>query len=609
VYLGRPTDAPPDADGADTGSWVAIKVIRPDLADDPEFRARFTRELDATGRVDTPYAAALVGGEADTDQPWIVMEFVAGVSLGNAVQPDEPLPAASVWRLAHDIGSALIAMHRAGIVHREVKPSNVILGTTGAKVIDFGVACAADLAQVTETDPNVGTPSYTAPERAQAGEVSSASDMFSLGVLLYFALSGKLPFGEGESSASAVLFHVVYQEPDLSGLHDIEPSLRNLIVRCLAKDPLERPSAMGLVAMAKAAAIDGLWNDEHAADWPPALSARIWQRTRAAGRAVPEALPNKAASLTAVVPNAAAALVPLTAAVPKASVPEAVPPTPEAAPSGTVRFETARSEAPPHSPKDSGTGLLRQLGDEPSSDPKPGSGRRRNVALASAAATTVVVLGLAGMFLSGNGGGDDAAGNQAGAAGGTVGAAAGLGGASSSGAAASGSASGPASTRSGAGGSAGSTGSAAVDAPGRHASQSPDTNAGRGSPSAGASDPGPPSGSAQPPTPPPSGTPVAPPPPTQTGPNTGCTGWSKQHIGSGTSRTDPSHTANIYSGPYSDCSTVGSAIAHGDKLALWCYIVNATGDTWSYVEDTQRSSYGWIPNTDLTGGVGASDHC
>jgi serine/threonine protein kinase len=284
VYLGWAQHA--GFGGSRSGAWVAVKVIRPDLADNPEFRRRFARELDTVGRVRTPYAAALVQGEADAQQPWMVTEFVPGISLADAVRPGRALPAVSVWRLAHDLGNALVAVHRAGIVHRDVKPSNVILGTGGAKIIDFGVAHASDLSQLTATGMNVGTPSYMAPEQAKTGEVSPASDMFSLGVLLYFAATGKLPFGEG--GTADVLFRVVYEEPDLSGLAEVEPQLRDLVLRCMAKDPLQRPNAAGVVAMAQAAAGAGVWNPEAPAQWPEALAAQIHERTLAAGRTLPD---------------------------------------------------------------------------------------------------------------------------------------------------------------------------------------------------------------------------------------------------------------------------------------------------------------------------------
>ncbi|HWG24777.1 serine/threonine-protein kinase [Actinospica sp.] len=284
VYLGWAPN--PGFGPSRSGAWVAVKVIRPDLADDPEFRRRFARELETVGRVRTPYAAALVQGEAEAQQPWMVTEFVPGISLADAVQPNRPLPAASVWRLAHDLGNALVAVHQAGIVHRDVKPSNVILGTGGAKIIDFGVAHASDLSQLTATGMNVGTPSYMAPEQAKTGDVSPASDLFSLGVLLYFAATSRLPFGEG--GTAEVLFRVVYEEPDLSGLNNVEPQLRDLVLRCMAKDPLRRPNAAGVVAMAQAAASTGAWSPNDAVQWPEALAAQIHERTLAAGRTLPD---------------------------------------------------------------------------------------------------------------------------------------------------------------------------------------------------------------------------------------------------------------------------------------------------------------------------------
>lgn len=285
VYLGWWAQQPGFAPGRD-GAWVAVKVIRPDLADNPEFRRRFARELEAVGRVATPHAAALVHGEPEAPQPWMATEFVPGVALADAVRPGEPLPAASVWRLASDLGGALTAVHRAGIVHRDVKPSNVILGRGGAKIIDFGVAHASDLSQLTATGMNIGTPSYMAPEQAKAGEVSPASDVFSLGVLLYFAASGRLPFGEG--GTAEVLFRVVYEDPDLSGLDGLEPMLRDLILRCIAKEPLRRPNAAGIVALAENAAAAGLWSAHETAVWPEGLAARISERTQAAGRTLPD---------------------------------------------------------------------------------------------------------------------------------------------------------------------------------------------------------------------------------------------------------------------------------------------------------------------------------
>ncbi|HWG27787.1 serine/threonine-protein kinase [Actinospica sp.] len=557
VYLGRATDASPDAGPACAGSWVAVKVIRPDLADSPEFRRRFAHELEAVRRVDTPYVAALVHGDSDADQPWMATEFVPGIALGDAVKPGEPLPDAAIWRLAHDLGSALIAVHWADIVHRDVKPSNVILGSMGAKVIDFGVARAADLTQVTSTGLNVGTPNFMAPEQARASGITPASDIFALGVLLYFAASGKVPFGEGLTSASAVLFRVVYEEPDLSGLDDVEPGLRDLIVRCLAKDPFERPSAMGVVARAKAAAIGGRWEEGESAGWPPALAARIRGRTCAAGRELPVAAP---------------------------------------------------AGAPPVPPKDGTTMLVAPV-------PVPEqrrTGRRHGIAVA----TAVVAVGLIAMFAWGSGN-DGNAGNQAGPAGDTVGAVMGLGGSSSPGAGGA-TASGPGSARTSANsyasGAAGASGSASDGPRGQTPTQSSNASpgAGGGSVSAAPSDPWQQPSASAPPSSPGTGSlpPPTPPSPTASPVSTGCTGWTVQHIGSDTGQAESGKQPTLYTGPYSLCRpTTGPPAAHGDTLDLWCYIVNASGTDWSYVQDVNTSTYGWIPNEDLAGGAGASNAC
>lgn len=282
VYLGRPQSGEPAA-GRDRAQ-VAVKVIQPDLADDRDFRRRFVRELEALRRVRSPYVAALIYGDAESPQPWIATEYVTGVSLSDAVPRGEPLPATSVWRLAHDLAGALTAVHVAGIVHRDIKPSNVILTGTGAKIIDFGVAYTSNLSQLTATGMNVGTPSFMSPEQARSGEISPASDVFSLGILLYFAASGRLPFGEG--STAEVLYRMVYEAPNLDALAVVEPALRDLILRCISKNPLERPNTGEVLAMTGAAAGREPWSADQAAPWPGPIAARISARILAAERAL-----------------------------------------------------------------------------------------------------------------------------------------------------------------------------------------------------------------------------------------------------------------------------------------------------------------------------------
>ncbi len=254
---------------------AAVKVIRPELADSPQFRRRFAHELEAVSRLDADFTAPLVDAEADATRPWMATAYVPGLSLEDAVLGPGSLPAAAVWRLAAGAASALAAIHRTGIIHRDLKPSNVILALDGPKVIDFGVAHAADLSQLTVTGQHVGTPAYMAPEQAKAGVVGPASDVFALGGLLMFAATGRPPFGEG--SPTEVLFRVVHEPPDLTGLQVYDAELYDLVSRCLDKDLEQRPDA---AAVAAAVA------DKHAVTgWPEPLRNRIEPRAALAARA------------------------------------------------------------------------------------------------------------------------------------------------------------------------------------------------------------------------------------------------------------------------------------------------------------------------------------
>ncbi|MFK0288708.1 serine/threonine protein kinase [Streptomyces sp. NPDC090499] len=257
------------------GRYVAVKVIRPELATSAQFRRRFAHELAAVSRLDTAFTAALVDAEPDANRPWLATQYVPGVPLEDAVEADGPLQEAAVWRLAAGVATALQGIHDAGIIHRDLKPSNVILDPDGLKVIDFGVAHAADLSQLTVTGQHVGTPSYMAPEQARTGVTGPAADIFALGGLLTFAATGKPPFGEG--TTTEVLFRVVHEPPDLSGLEETDPHLRTLVEQCLQKDPKQRPNAAAVAAAVTAA--------RAAAQWPEPLRARIAQRKALAAAA------------------------------------------------------------------------------------------------------------------------------------------------------------------------------------------------------------------------------------------------------------------------------------------------------------------------------------
>ncbi|MFF8289356.1 serine/threonine-protein kinase [Streptomyces sp. NPDC016309] len=224
------------------GRPVAIKVVRPELADDPAFRRRFRREVEAARRVRGAYTAELVDADTDGAPPWLATLYVPGPSLTGAVARRGPLPVAAVLWLMAGVAEALQAIHAAGIVHRDLKPSNVLLAADGPRVIDFGISIGADLSSYTATGSTVGTPHFMAPEQATAGEVTPATDVFALAQTAAFAALGEPLYGDG--IAPVVLYRIVHEEPDLSRLP--EP-LRPLFARCLAPDPGERPTPAEVV--------------------------------------------------------------------------------------------------------------------------------------------------------------------------------------------------------------------------------------------------------------------------------------------------------------------------------------------------------------------------
>lgn len=224
------------------GRPLAIKVVRPELADDPAFRRRFRREIKAARRVRGAYTAELIDADADGVPPWLATLYVPGPSLAEAVARRGPLPVPAVLWLMAGVAEALQAIHDAGIVHRDLKPSNVLLAADGPRVIDFGISLASDVTSNTATGLAVGTPQFMAPEQATASEVTAATDVFALGQTAAFAALGEPLYGDGPSVS--VLYRIVHSEPDLSLLP--EP-LRPLIARCLAADPAERVTPAEIV--------------------------------------------------------------------------------------------------------------------------------------------------------------------------------------------------------------------------------------------------------------------------------------------------------------------------------------------------------------------------
>jgi WD40 repeat protein len=246
VYAGR----------SPAGRPVAVKVIREELAADPEFLARFAREVAAARSVSGMFTAAVVDADVSGQVPWLATAYVAGPSLAQAVREHGPLPVATVRALAAGLAEGLAAIHAAGLVHRDLKPSNVLLAEDGPRVIDFGISRAAQGTSLTHTGLVVGSPGFMSPEQAVGGEVGPPSDVFSLGAVLTFAAAGLEPFGEG--SMAALVYRVVHAAPSLG---PVPGELRPLVERCLAKDPGQRPTTAEL--------LDSLAGTDLAGGWLP----------------------------------------------------------------------------------------------------------------------------------------------------------------------------------------------------------------------------------------------------------------------------------------------------------------------------------------------------
>lgn len=224
------------------GRPVAIKVIRREFAEDPEFRMRFAREVAAAQAVASLYTAPVIDAEVNGTVPWLATAYVAGPSLAQVVAEHGPLSINSLQMLAAGLAEGLEAVHRSGLIHRDLKPSNVLLAEDGPRIIDFGLAHAFENTTLTGVGTFVGTPAYMSPEQVH-GHVGTASDVFSLGLLLAYAATGTTPFGEGPFEA--ILYRILHEDPDLS---KVPHELRPLIARCLAKDPSERPSPAQILA-------------------------------------------------------------------------------------------------------------------------------------------------------------------------------------------------------------------------------------------------------------------------------------------------------------------------------------------------------------------------
>ena len=268
------------ADHAD-GQLVAIKQMHAQLAADAGFRARFGREAIALTRVHSSCTARVLAVVSDTARPFLVMDYVRGLSVADQVAASGPLTPDRVRAVALGLATALTAIHAAGVVHRDLKPANVMLGPDGPRVIDFGIAQVADATALTGTGMTIGSPGFMAPEQVH-GDAGAPADVFAWALTVVFTATGRPPFGTGP--AAAVLYRVVHADPDITGT---PPELLAAVQAALAKDPAARPTAAALLRgllgrdvppeqqeHAGAAAVTKMWAHTREVEQPPTTPAR-----------------------------------------------------------------------------------------------------------------------------------------------------------------------------------------------------------------------------------------------------------------------------------------------------------------------------------------------
>jgi len=220
-----------------SGREVAVKVVHPQYVEDPVFRTRFRQEIDAVRKVSGAFTAPVVDADPDAERPWMATQYVPAPSLADRIKSDGPLSGPALRGLALGLVEALKDIHRAGVVHRDLKPGNVLMAQDGPRVIDFGISRATENQTLTETGHMIGTPPFMSPEQLMdARSVGPASDVFSLGALLTYAATGRGPFDADSPYLTA--YRVINEEP---ALEHLPSALRRTLSRCLAKSADERP--------------------------------------------------------------------------------------------------------------------------------------------------------------------------------------------------------------------------------------------------------------------------------------------------------------------------------------------------------------------------------
>ncbi|MEU5400813.1 protein kinase [Streptomyces sp. NPDC005963] len=221
-----------------TGLRVAVKLVHASHAEDPEFRARFRREVQLSTRVQGPCLIPLLAADPDAETPWLATAYAPGLTLDQHLAAHGPLAGGTLYAFATGTARALAVIHAAGVIHRDVKPQNVIINPAGPLVLDFGIAHAVDGTSVTRTGVMTGTPGWISPEHYRTGTAGPEGDVFAWGALVAYAATGRLPFGTG--SPDVVAYRIMAVEPDLDGLPD---GLRETVEKALTKDPDERTTS------------------------------------------------------------------------------------------------------------------------------------------------------------------------------------------------------------------------------------------------------------------------------------------------------------------------------------------------------------------------------
>ncbi|MFD9081297.1 serine/threonine-protein kinase [Streptomyces erythrochromogenes] len=381
------------------GRPIALKAVRREFAADPEFRERFAQEVASARRIHGLFTAQVVDSGVDDRTPWLATAYVPGPSLHEVVRRHGPLPTRTVLLLVAGIAEALQAIHRAGVVHRDLKPANVLVAGDGPRVIDFGIARAADAAALTGTGLRIGTAAFMAPEQALGHRVTPATDVFALGALAGYVAGGVPPFGNGPESGA--LYRVVHEHPDLTHVHR---DLHDLVSWCLAKRPQDRPTTVDLIASVHAHPEVGP-RPEFTDGWLPGpVGDEVGGRSDAgppapvharATRSAPAARAGGGPYLPTLAEAAGPGSAQAAPQMPARATPAAAAPAVPAAPAApAVPAVPAAPAAPPREP---GSGRR-----------APGRGRRRLPTAAAAVVATLLACAAAVYYLDGPAG-DEAA--------------------------------------------------------------------------------------------------------------------------------------------------------------------------------------------------------